>query len=102
LAVANVELRVPLFGVEEFGLIKLRSMPTEIALFGDVGAAWTQEERVRWAFDRHATDRVPVASGGVAARILLLGALPLEFYYARPFQRPDESGVYGFLITPGW
>jgi hypothetical protein len=102
IAVANVELRVPLFGVEEFGLIKLRSLPTELALFADVGAAWSQDESVRWSFDREATDRVPVASAGIAARILLLGALPLEFYYAKPFQRPQESGVFGFLITPGW
>jgi len=102
IAVANVELRVPLFGVEEFGLIKLRSLPTELALFADVGAAWTADESVRWSFDRDAADRVPVASAGIAARILLLGALPLEFYYAKPFQRPQESGVFGFLITPGW
>ncbi|HEV8238036.1 MAG TPA: BamA/TamA family outer membrane protein [Thermoanaerobaculia bacterium] len=102
IAVFNAELRIPLFGVEEFGLIKLRQLPTELALFTDVGAAWDQGDSVRWSFDRHATDRVPVASAGVAARILLLGALPLEFYYAKPFQRPQESGVFGFLITPGW
>ena len=102
IAVFNAELRVPLFGVEEFGLIKLRQLPTELAIFGDIGAAWNQGDSVRWSFDRHATDRVPVASAGVAARILLLGALPLEFYYAKPFQRPKESGVFGFLITPGW
>jgi hypothetical protein len=102
IAVANVELRVPLFGVEEFGLIKLRSLPTELALFADAGAAWTQGETPRWTFDRNSIERVPVVSAGIAARILLLGALPLEFYYAKPFQRPDESGVWGFLITPGW
>ncbi len=102
MAVANVELRIPLFGVEELGLIQLRSLPTELALFADVGAAWSQDESVRWSFDQEATDRVPVASAGVAARILLLGALPLELYYAKPFQRPHESGVFGFLITPGW
>jgi hypothetical protein len=102
IAVANVELRVPLLGVEEFGLVDFRFLPTELALFADVGAAWTQAEKPRWSFDREASDRVPVASAGVAARILLLGALPLEFYYARPFQRPRESGVFGFLIAPGW
>jgi len=59
-------------------------------------------DNVRWVFDSHAVDRVPVVSTGVAARILLLGALPLEFYYAKPFQRPREGAVFGFLITPGW
>jgi Tol biopolymer transport system component len=101
-AVANVELRVPLFGVEEFGLITLRSLPTELALFADAGASWSSGNEPRWTFDRDASDRVPVVSAGIAARILLLGALPLEFYYAKPFQRPQESGVFGFLITPGW
>jgi hypothetical protein len=102
IAVANFEFRVPLFGVEEFGLLRLRSMPTELSLFADIGAAWSAEQKVRWVFDPNATDRVPVASVGVNARILLLGALPLQFYWAHPFQRPQESSVFGFLITPGW
>jgi hypothetical protein len=101
-AVANLELRLPLIGVEEFGLVNFRGLPTELALFADVGAAWSQGESVRWSLDRDAIDRVPVASAGVTLRMLLLGALPLEFYYAKPFHRPQEDGVFGFLITPGW
>jgi hypothetical protein len=23
-------------------------------------------------------------------------------YYARPFQRPGRTGVWGFLLQPGW
>ncbi len=102
IAVANLELRVPLFGVEELGLFQLRWLPTELALFADAGAAWNQGETPHWRFERDTPERVPVVSAGVAARILLLGALPLELYYAKPFQRPHESGVWGFLITPGW
>jgi outer membrane protein assembly factor BamA len=101
-AVANMELRVPLFGVEEFGLFKVPWLPTELALFADAGAAWSRGDTPRWVFEKGAHDRVPVFSAGVAARILLLGALPLEFYVAKPFQRPQENLVYGFLIAPGW
>jgi hypothetical protein len=101
-AVANLELRVPLFGVEEFGLFKVPWLPTELALFADAGAAWTRGDSPRWVFKRNSSDRVPVVSAGIAARILLLGALPLEFYVAKPFQRPQENLVYGFLIAPGW
>jgi len=102
IAVANMEVRLPLFGFEGYGLIHLPALPTELVFFADAGAAWTQNDNVRWVFDSHAVDRVPVVSTGVAARILLLGALPIEFYYAKPFQRPQENAVFGFLITPGW
>ena len=102
MAVVNLEARVPLFGVEDFGLIEFRALPTELALFVDGGVAWDQGESPRWAFEKDTTDRVPVFSAGVSLRMLLLGALPLEFYYAKPFQRPEESGVFGFVIAPGW
>jgi hypothetical protein len=35
--VANAELRVPLFGTRDFGLINVPFLPTELALFGDAG-----------------------------------------------------------------
>jgi hypothetical protein len=102
MAVFNLEARLPLFGVEDYGLIEFRAMPTEVGLFFDGGVAWSEGQSPRWAFDEDTADRVPVFSAGISLRTLLLGALPLEFYYAKPFQRPDESGVFGFLIAPGW
>ena len=41
-------------------------------------------------------------SAGLSARILLGGFAVLQFYYAKPFQRPDEDWVTGFVIAPGW
>ena len=38
---------------------------------------------------------------GAGLRILL-SYIPIEIYAAKPFQRPDESVVYGFNIIPGW
>ncbi|HUP63648.1 MAG TPA: BamA/TamA family outer membrane protein [Thermoanaerobaculia bacterium] len=103
IAVGGIELRVPLFGTEEFGLFEAPFFPTELVGFVDVGAAWNEDESVTWEFDRDTPGRVPVASAGVAARVLLGGYLPLQFYYAFPFQRPaEEGGVFGFTISPGW
>ena len=111
LAVANFEIRVPLFGVPGFGLINMPFLPTEIAPFVDAGLAWwgrdeielvTNNGKPRIAFDRDAVDRVPVFSAGVSARMNVLGYLVLEAYYAYPFQRPGKGGHIGFNIAPGW
>ncbi|HVR43558.1 MAG TPA: BamA/TamA family outer membrane protein [Thermoanaerobaculia bacterium] len=103
IAVASIELRVPLFGTEDFGLFENPYFPTELVGFVDAGAAWTDDESVTWEFQENTTERVPVVSAGVAARILLGGYIPIQFYYAFPFQRPRESGgVFGFTIAPGW
>ncbi|MCA1732994.1 MAG: outer membrane protein assembly factor, partial [Acidobacteria bacterium] len=103
MALGSAELRVPLFGVQGYGLFEAPYFPTELVGFVDVGAAWTDDESVTWEFDRNTIERVPVASAGVAARILLGGYLPIQLYYAFPFQRPQEdSGIFGFMIAPGW
>ena len=82
--------------------IEFPALPTEVALFVDAGAAWTADESPRLVFARDSDERVPVFSAGIALRTLVLGALPIELYWAKPFQRPDESGVFGFVIAPGW
>ncbi|HEV2845734.1 MAG TPA: BamA/TamA family outer membrane protein, partial [Thermoanaerobaculia bacterium] len=102
LAVANLELRFPLVGIEGYGIFRTRFLPIDMNLFVDAGAAWTDDTSVDWRFDRATTDRVPVVSAGVSARVLLGGFAVLEFYYAKPFQRPNEDWVTGFLIAPGW
>jgi hypothetical protein len=103
MAVFNLEVRVPLFGPREFGLITAPYFPTELIGFFEGGAAWTENQDVDWTFDRDTTARVPVFSAGIAARTVLGGVLPIQFYYAFPFQRPEKSsGEFGFLIIPGW
>lgn len=102
IAVANLEVRVPFLGVEGYGLIRAPFLPTDLNFFVDAGAAWSKGFTPDVRFDRNTTDRVPVVSAGVSARILLGGFAVLEFYYAKPFQRPKESWVTGFLISPGW
>lgn len=101
-AVANFELRVPLFGTRDYGLFELPYLPTELVAFAGGGVAWTEDETPELRFETRTTERVPVFSAGVAARILLGGYIPLEFYWAKPFQRPDAGTQVGFNIIAGW
>ena len=102
LGVVNLELRFPLLGTRGFGVFDVPFLPTELALFVDAGTAWTEDSRPELRFDQDSIERVPVVSAGVSARILLGGFAVLHFYYAKPFQRPDEDWVTGFTIAPGW
>ncbi|MDX1583288.1 MAG: BamA/TamA family outer membrane protein, partial [Thermoanaerobaculia bacterium] len=102
LAVMNLELRAPLFGPEEFGLFELEFLPTEMLAFIDAGAAWTEDETPELEFTEDTIQRVPVFSAGVGVRMLLGGYLPIHLYYAYPFQRPEQSGEFGFAIAAGW
>ena len=100
MAVANAEIRVPLFGTKEFGLAT-GFVPTELFGFADAGAAWSQGDPVKVRFKSNTVEHVPVVSVGAGVRILL-SYIPLEFYYAHPFQRPQKNWVFGFNIIPGW
>jgi hypothetical protein len=102
LAVFNAELRIPLFGTEQFGLINFPYLATEIAPFFDAGVAWTGTQSPTLEFARNSAARVPVFSTGVSARVNLLGYAVLELYYVYPFQRPNEGWHFGFQIAPGW
>lgn len=101
IAAASVEVRAPLLGTRDFGLINASFLPTEIFAFGDAGAAWSDNDKVTWKYSTTTNERVPVFSVGVGLRILL-SYIPIEVYAAKPFQRPDEQIVYGFNIIPGW
>jgi outer membrane protein assembly factor BamA len=102
LGVLNLELRLPLFGTEGFGLFRTRFLPVELAAFVDAGTAWTEHTTPKIRFDEDTFERVPVVSAGVSARLLLGGFAVLHFYAAKPFQRPQEDWVMGFFIAPGW
>jgi Tol biopolymer transport system component len=101
IAAASAEVRAPLLGTREYGLINAPFLPTEIFAFADAGAAWSEGQSVDFRWDTDTNDRVPVASVGAGLRILL-AYIPIELYAAKPFQRPGEGLVYGFNIIPGW
>lgn len=100
--VASMELRIPLLGTEQFGLINFPYVPLEIAPFFDAGVAWRKGDNPEWRFDQSTTARVPVFSAGVTARLNVLGYAVVELFYARPFQRPGRGNVFGFQLAPGW
>lgn len=100
--VANMELRIPLIGVEEFGLINFPFLPTELVAFADAGLAWNQNDQFNLTWSRSSTERIPVVATGFSARTNILGFLILEAYYAYPWQRPMKGWHWGFQIAPGW
>jgi Tol biopolymer transport system component len=104
IAVMNLEARIPLFGVDRFGLINFPYLPTEISFFMDGGVAWTRNDEPTITFRRRPTenDHVPLFSTGISARFNVFGALIMEIYYAHPFQRPDRGAHFGFQLMPGW
>jgi hypothetical protein len=102
IAIANLELRIPVLGVSELGLINFPFLPLEVSPFVDVGMAWTSDENPTFEFSRRTDERVPVVSTGLSARANILGYVILEAYYAYPFQRPDKGWHWGFNLAPGW
>jgi hypothetical protein len=102
LAVANLELRVPLFGRDDYRLVDLRFLPTELAAFLDAGTAWSSHSSPVLRFAVRSTERIPVASAGVAARVVVGGLAVVQLYVAKPIQRPQKGAVTGVVISPGW
>ena len=103
LAVASFEIRIPVFGVPEYGLFNVPFLPLTIAPFVDAGVAWNGATRP--SFSAAANDlryRTPVVSTGVSARFNVLGYAILEAYLAHPFQRPTKGWIWGFQLVPGW
>jgi Tol biopolymer transport system component len=102
LGVINVELRYPLLGTEQFGLLNFRYLPTDLVAFFDGGVAWTKYEEPVLKFKESSNERIPVFSTGLALRANLFGYLVGQVYYAYPFQRPEKGAHFGFVIAPGW
>jgi hypothetical protein len=101
-ATINAEVRLPLFGTDQFGLFSFPYLPTELSVFTDAGVAWSAESAPVFELDRDSEKRIPVVSAGVSARMNLLGSLILEVFYAKPFQRPVKGGFVGVHLLPGW
>ena len=124
---ASAEVRFPLLGVPQLGLISFPYLPTELVFFGDAGFAWgeapyfgisgpTVDQTAELECDvqvvcygQSFSDQKPVFSAGVSARVNLLGAIIIEPYYAFPFSRWGDGGdlapgrgILGFNIAPGW
>ncbi len=122
LGVATAELRVPLLGVPQLGLLTFPFLPTELVLFADAGMAWGTYTYTNLAggpdraIGASFGDQRPLFSVGVSGRINVLGALVVEPYYAFPLSRYGQDfngdgvsdglgsgkGVFGVNLTAGW
>ncbi|MBI70918.1 MAG: peptidase S9 [Gemmatimonadetes bacterium] len=102
LAVANAEIRLPVVGTSQFGFLNFSALPTELFAFADGGFAWNDNDELDYRFVRSDSEKVPVFSTGVGARVNILGFMILEIYYAQPFQRPNKGSHWGFSLAPGW
>jgi Tol biopolymer transport system component len=97
LALANLELRVPLLGF--FGVIHSPGVPpVEAALFFDAGSAWTKDIDSKL----FGGERAVVTSHGIAMRLNLLGLLIVEVDYVHPNDRPQKGWYWQFNLTPGF
>jgi hypothetical protein len=102
IAAANFELRVPLLGTDQYGLLALPYIPTELIVFQDVGIAWDDVRQPTWEITRDPTARAPLFATGAGARFNILGFMILEAHYVYPWQRPNRGAHWGFVLAPGW
>jgi hypothetical protein len=104
LAVASFEIRIPVFGVPEYGLLNVPFLPMTLAPFVDAGVAWTGSTTPSFSSNAltNPNYRTPVVSTGLSARWNVLGYAILESYVAHPFQRPGKGWIWGFQLVPGW
>lgn len=102
LAVANVELRLPLLGSQGLGLASFPYLPITLVGFADAGIAWDEWTMPAFQLKAVPGTPTPVVSAGFAARFNILGALVLQFYYAFPFAREQVGSIMGITLEPGF
>ena len=102
-AVANAELRFPLFQWLALGFLPVALPPIEGAVFYDVGLAWNEGQTVK--LSRSADDdprdvRTPLRSWGGSVRVNFLGFLILRFDYTKPLDRVREKPYWTVSFGP--
>src|SRR4051794_9848701 len=98
IAVANLELRFPLFGVLHPGSGYYGMLPIDWTIFGDAGMAWTGEESPSLS----GGDRTPVYSAGTGFRFNLFGFAVAEVNLVHPFDRPGRHWLWELNLQPGF
>jgi len=103
-AVANVEVRFPPFGALT-GKGLYGPIPLDLVGFAEAGVAWNKGDKVSFDLggaDGSLTERKPVRSVGVGARVNLFGYAIVEVDYAKPLDRPQKNWVWVFSLSPGF
>ena len=94
LALLNLEVRAPLFGVLTGELEYGNRVPIELIAFADAGMLWTKNG----VGDSDQARFRSVGAGGRAN----MGGFVVEVTAARPFDRSPGGWQVGFLLRPGW
>ena len=104
MAVANVELRLPFAGPKRLGLVKVKYFYTELSGFLDAGLTWNRGDKISLDYYNYdPSNRVPLFSTGISARINVMGYVVLEPYYAWPLIGDHlGKGYFGINFLPGW
>jgi Tol biopolymer transport system component len=104
MAVTNLELRIPFLGPKRLGLIKVKYFYTELVGFLDGSITWDKGDRISLDYsDFDPTNRVPLVSTGVSARINVMGYVVVEPFYAWPVINGElRHGYFGVHFLPGW
>jgi len=98
IAVANLELRFPLFGALGLGQGYYGAFPLEFGVFGDGGLAWTGSESPTIT----GGTRKPVFSTGATLRANIFGFLTAQLDLVHPFDRPGKNFVWQFSFLPAF
>jgi hypothetical protein len=93
LALVNLELRAPFFGLFT-GDLNYGRLPIEAIAFADAGFLWTPRSGMHAERDRF-------RSAGAGARVNVAGFV-FEVTAARVFDRPDKSWTTSVLLRPGF
>jgi len=105
MAVANIELRFPLFGVLGIGQGMFGALPVDFIAFGDAGLAWSSENSLGvlgFGCKSGPNCRKPIYSTGAGLRFNFLGFLIMEMDYVKPYQRPLKGAYWQFSFVPGF
>ncbi|UCC41503.1 MAG: PD40 domain-containing protein [Candidatus Aminicenantes bacterium] len=98
IAVANVELRFPLFSVLGIGRGYYGVLPMDFIAFFDTGIAW-------WSFDKAwflGGDRKPISSAGVGLRMNFFGYAVIGVNFVKPLSRVNKDWYFQFSFMPGF
>ncbi len=105
LALANAELRFPIFRRGQIGSLAVPIPPVEGLLFYDAGVVWFGGQQVRWSAktdDDVTKVRSLLRSYGYGIRVNLFNFAILRWDYAKPLDTSDRHWVWQFSLGPSY
>jgi hypothetical protein len=101
MALANVEMRFPLFGILGIGKGYYGIFPVDFLAFYDAGFVWGKDmDGVDHSFNEGF--KKPLTSAGIGLRVNVMGYLVLGVDYVVPFARPEKGPYFQFSFYPGF